>query len=147
MNYEEGWRDPVAAPVMSASEDAPARYNVTRIALIDALAAIPIGGFLTLEARAGWADAILAQLPAVTERRFDRDPEALAWARGHVERVAAKYEAFETRDRESGDEERALQWHKYVSLLHREFIGGTGCVITAFDERLPSLPVQDEVAW
>lgn len=83
----------------------------------------------------------------MAETRFDRNPDALAWARGHVERVAAKYEAFEAQARERGDEEQALQWHKYVSLLHREFIGGSGCVITAFDERCPSLPVQDEVAW
>lgn len=79
--------------------------------------------------------------------KYDRDPEALAWARGHVERVIEKYRRFESEARDRGDAERASQWRKFANLLQMELVGGQGCVITAFDERLPSLPEQDEVAW
>ena len=48
---------------MSAGEDGIVRYDVTRIALVDALAALPTAGYLTLEVRAKMADSILGQLP------------------------------------------------------------------------------------
>jgi hypothetical protein len=72
--------------------------------------------------------------------KYDRDPEALAWARGHVERVIGKYRRFETDARNRGDAEKATQWRKFANLLRMELVGGQGCVITAFDERVAQLP-------
>ena len=48
---------------MSAGTDGVVHYDCTRIALVDALAALPTAGYLMLEVRAKWADVILAQLP------------------------------------------------------------------------------------
>ena len=69
--------------------------------------------------------------------KYDSDPEALAWARGHVERVIEKYRGFEAQARDKGDADKATQWRKFANLLRMELVGGTGCVITAFDERSP----------
>ncbi len=69
--------------------------------------------------------------------RYDSDPDALAWARGHVERVIGKYRRFEKEARDKGDAEKATQWRKFANLLQMELVGGTGCVVTAFDERSP----------
>lgn len=57
---------------MTAPADGVVHYTCTRIVLIDALAALPLGGYLTLEARSRFADCILGQLPEagmVTEER------------------------------------------------------------------------------
>lgn len=72
-----------------------------------------------------------------THDRFRRDPEALAWARGHVERLRDRYRRFEAKARAEGRTERATQWRKFANLLQMELIGGEGCVYTPFDERLP----------
>jgi len=48
--------------VISAA-DGIVHYDVTRIALIEALGDMPLGAYLTLEARARFADALLAQMP------------------------------------------------------------------------------------
>ena len=77
--------------------DAPVHWDVTRIALIEALAAIPIGGFLTLEARSGWADAILAQLPEPTGEAEIRAKERERCA------AAIRKHAGELRQLVSGD--------------------------------------------
>lgn len=73
--------------------------------------------------------------------RFSRDPEALAWARGHVEGFVAKMRNFERMARESGGDEgleRARNWRRIANILEMQFVGGEGCVITPFDERLPA---------
>jgi hypothetical protein len=44
--------------------DAPVHFDVTRIALIDALGNLPLGEHLHLEPRGRMADALLAQMPA-----------------------------------------------------------------------------------
>ena len=72
--------------------------------------------------------------------KFGRDPEALAWARGLVQRRVDKYRKFSTEARDRGNEELAGQWRKFANLLQMEFIGGTGCTIAPFDERRPQLP-------
>lgn len=66
------------------------------------------------------------------------DPEALAWARGVVERVREKYREFERQAQSKGDIEQASQWRKFANLLDMEFIGGKGCVVAPFDERRPA---------
>ena len=71
--------------------------------------------------------------------RYDTDPEALAWARSQVQRLAAKYRDFEKRCKERGDLEKAAMWRKFANLLEMELIGGKGCVITPFDERRPEM--------
>lgn len=73
------------------------------------------------------------------DARFALDPDALAWARGKVERLRDKYRRFEIQARERGDTELAAQWRKFANLLEMELIGGKGCTITPFDERRPSL--------
>ena len=80
-------------------------------------------------------------------RRFDTDPEALAWARAAVQRRIDHYRGFEAQARDSGGDEQASRWRRVANLLHMDFVGGTGCVIAAFDERRPDLPDPKEVAW
>ncbi len=74
--------------------------------------------------------------------RFDADPDALAWARGKVQRLADRYCEFGRHCTERGDREKAAQWRKFASLLELELIGGKTCVITPFDERRPRLRAQ-----
>lgn len=69
---------------------------------------------------------------------YDRDPAALAWARAAIQREIDKFRDWEHRDTESGNAERAKQWRMMRNMLDRQFIGGTGCVIAAFDERKPA---------
>jgi hypothetical protein len=73
----------------------------------------------------------------VTENRFDRDPEALAWARAKIQRRADLYAEWERKAKAEGDAEKMLHWRRLKNVLHRDFIGGEGCVITGFDARLP----------
>lgn len=68
--------------------------------------------------------------------RYDRDPEALAWAREKVEALIYKMKNFEEQARRNGNTD-PNQWRKIANLLHREFIGGEGCVVARFDHRLP----------
>lgn len=69
--------------------------------------------------------------------RFDRDPEALAWARGRVQRHIDKLARWEQQATEQGKTEQAEHWRRVRTYLVRSFIGGEGCVVAAFDERLP----------
>lgn len=78
----------------------------------------------------------LAELNA----KFGRDPEALEWARGHCERLRDKYGGFESAAARDGRIDQATFWRKAANMLQMQLIGGTGCVITPFDERRPSLP-------
>lgn len=69
---------------------------------------------------------------------FDRDPEALAWARAKVQHEIDRMVSFERQAAETGTTDPA-QWRRFSGMLRRSFIGGEGCVIAAFDERLPRL--------
>lgn len=71
---------------------------------------------------------------------FDRDPEALAWARRYVQRHIDKTRRFSEQATVRGDADQASQWRRLANYMQREFIGGEGCVIAAFDERRPQLP-------
>ena len=55
---------------MISAADGIVHYDVTRIALIEALGDMPLGAYLTLEARARFADALLAQMPVASDAGF-----------------------------------------------------------------------------
>lgn len=67
---------------------------------------------------------------------FDRNPEAIAWARAKIQREVAKMADWERRATEDGKTDPIL-WRKIRNFLQREFLGTGNCVIAAFDERLP----------
>lgn len=71
--------------------------------------------------------------------RFDRDPEAVAWARAKVQRRVDKYRGFEAKTRERGEQDKADFWRRLANMLEMELLGGKTCVIAAFDERLPEM--------
>jgi len=78
----------------------------------------------------------------MADSKFDLDPEALAWARGKVENYIKKMRRFEEQASHATDREgsrRERQWLLFGNMLESEFIGGRGCVIAAFDERLPKI--------
>lgn len=58
---------------------------------------------------------------AALNAKFGADPEALAWARGHVQRRVDKYRNFSAQARDRGNEELAGQWRKFANLLQMEF--------------------------
>lgn len=78
------------------------------------------------------------------DARFAADPDALAWARGHVKRLASRYREFEQAALRRGDKDMAARWKKFANLLEMELVGGTGCVIRPFDERRPVFAAMDE---
>lgn len=67
--------------------------------------------------------------------RFDTDPEALEWARNHVQSKIDRLEGWAAKDLEAGNVEHAEQWRRMARHMRRELIGGSGCVIARFDER------------
>jgi hypothetical protein len=70
--------------------------------------------------------------------RFDRDPDALAWARAKVQATVRRYQAFADRASASGDTEIAAQWRHAAGMMQRDLVGGHR-EIAEFDERLPQL--------
>lgn len=68
--------------------------------------------------------------------RLDSDPEALAWARDKIMRRIEHYRKFERQATERGTSD-PKQWRMLAWSMERDFIGGEGCVVAAFDERLP----------
>lgn len=81
------------------------------------------------------------------DSKFDLDPEALAWARAKVQAFIDKMRRFEEQASHSDpySPARERQWRVFGNIVEMDFIGGKGCVIAAFDERLPSiLPALDE---
>jgi hypothetical protein len=76
--------------------------------------------------------------------KYDRDADALAWARSRVQQKIDRFRRFETQARERGNDAQASQWRKMANFLQMDFIGGTGCPIAAFDERRPELPDPEE---
>lgn len=73
--------------------------------------------------------------PQTGAERFDRDSDAIAWARTKIQH------SIDMADRgslEATTEEQRTRWRFAAWFMRREFLGsGEGCVITAFDERLP----------
>jgi hypothetical protein len=71
--------------------------------------------------------------------KYDTDPDALAWGREKVQSVIKKLRRFEAQDTQAGEFSRAQQWRKMANLLEADLIGGQGCVIALFDERMPAV--------
>lgn len=69
--------------------------------------------------------------------RYDADPDAVAWARGHVQREIDRAERFQATSQATSQGDAEF-WRKYAWLLRHTFIGGEGCVIAAFDWRRPT---------
>lgn len=85
------------------------------------------------------ADPMTGRLAELTAR-FGSDPDALEWARGHCERLRDKYRGFEATAARDGRIDQAAFWRKAANMLQMQLIGGTGCVITPFDERRHLIP-------
>jgi hypothetical protein len=81
----------------------------------------------------------LSPEPATDMSRFDRDPDAVAWARAKVVRVRDQFRGFQQKAAAAGRSEQAEMWRRMANMLDLKLIGGTTCVITAFDERLPAM--------
>lgn len=83
--------------------------------------------------------------------RFDTDPAAIAWARGKIQHAVERAEQFQKHNTDTGSPEWAERWRITAAYMRRTLLGGKGCVIAAFDERLPEwvkrLENPGEVAW
>ena len=71
--------------------------------------------------------------------RFDRDPDAVAWARTKVVRLRDRYRGFEQTSAAAGKSEQASMWRRLANMIDMQMVGGKGCSIAAFDERLPAM--------
>ncbi len=70
--------------------------------------------------------------------RFDSDPDALAWARQHVQRAIDRARQFDT-EAAGRDDTPCFTWAHIARYMEQKLIGGQNCVIAAFDERKPTL--------
>jgi len=70
--------------------------------------------------------------------RFDKDPEAIAWARGKIQATVSRYVAFATRASAEGRLGDAAAWRRTADEVRRDLLG-QGHVIGSFDERLPAM--------
>jgi len=88
----------------------------------------------------------------MTDSKFDSDPEALAWARAKIEKYIKQYRAWENNAHVQWEDavkhgapgpecsqlkDKMMTWRRLANMLHTNFIGGEGCVVASFDERLP----------
>ena len=71
--------------------------------------------------------------------RFDRDPDAVAWARAKVVRLRDRYRGFEQTSAAAGKFEQSSMWRRLANMIDMQMVGGKGCSIAAFDERLPAM--------
>ena len=71
--------------------------------------------------------------------KYDHDPEALAWARAKVQAYIDRLTDFEHQAKDRDATAKALGLGAARILAHRHLLGGVGCTIGAFDERLPAL--------
>jgi hypothetical protein len=69
---------------------------------------------------------------------YNSDPGAITWARAKIQRRVDLYRDWEHQAHERGDADRARQWRIVAAAMERDFLGVGGCVIAAFDERLPT---------
>jgi hypothetical protein len=75
--------------------------------------------------------------------RYDRDPDALAWARAKVANLESRWRKFSESAAIAGKDEQAEMWHYLANGVRSGLIGGEGGVIAAFDERRAALPAAD----
>lgn len=68
---------------------------------------------------------------------YDTDPEALAWARAKVQHYIDRLAKFEKQATESNSSNKARGLRVARRSAEQTLIGGEGCTIAAFDERLP----------
>lgn len=69
--------------------------------------------------------------------RFDRDPEALAWARAKVQAYIDRLADFEEQANAKKDPATAMGCGISRILAERHFLGDGGCTIGVFDQRMP----------
>ncbi len=81
--------------------------------------------------------------------RFDLDPDALEWARRKIQAKIDRAAGFEQHCRDTGAREAEVRWRTVRQFMSQTLIGGRGCVIAAFDERLPEMTraMDGEVPW
>lgn len=68
---------------------------------------------------------------------YDCDSEAIAWAREKIRRVIERADQFERHANDSGSLQVGARWRTAAGFMRRTLLGGQGCVIAAFDNRLP----------
>lgn len=69
--------------------------------------------------------------------RFDRDPEALAWARDRVRRYLDRLADFERQAEAKGDPITEYGCAVARVMAERHFLGDGACTLGTFDERMP----------
>jgi len=74
---------------------------------------------------------------------FDRDPAALAWARGHVQAYLDRLTDFEQRAHAKDDRITGYGCAVARELARRHFLGDGGLVVGAFDTRRANPPDND----
>src|ERR1700733_14064718 len=143
--------------------DAPVHYDVTRIALIDALGNLPLGEHLCLEPRARMADALLAQMPvaspdllalAVQMAEEIADPAAIEVMKETARHEFAKHiDEVRTEERERAEAEHS----EYLSQLTHEMdatlraerdriiVLAERCGATCQDQNGDSMPFADAI--
>jgi hypothetical protein len=82
----------------------------------------------------------------VTASRYDRDPDALAWARAKVQHHLDRLVKFEQQADIRGDTDKARGLAIARRSTEQLLIGGQGCVIAAFDARLPEWTACNDAA-
>jgi len=75
--------------------------------------------------------------------RYDRDPDALAWARARVANLESRWRKFSESAASAGKDDQAQMWRHLANGVRSGLIGGEGGVIAAFDERRAGLPAAD----
>lgn len=78
--------------------------------------------------------------------RYDTDPAALAWARAKVQHHIERLAKVQQQAAESGQPAKARGLAIARRSTEQMLIGGQGCVIAAFDERLPEWTAADHGA-
>ncbi|MFE5895857.1 hypothetical protein ACFQ67_00250 [Streptomyces sp. NPDC056488] len=81
---------------------------------------------------------VVGQPAATPDTDYDRDPAAIAWARRKIQDEIDRCRKFHASATEAGKPEQAEMWRRLANRMERTFMGGDGCVIAYFDERLPT---------
>lgn len=77
--------------------------------------------------------------PSEESSRFDRDPEALAWARGKVQEYLHRLTEFEAQAEKNRNAVMAYSCGVARELTAKHFLGDGDRTIGVFDERMPDL--------